>query len=34
MVYTTAERRKIILDNFNRPTKQIELEKLKEISNN
>ena len=33
MTNFTTEKRKIILDNFCHPSKQIELEKLKEISN-
>jgi nitrogen fixation NifU-like protein len=32
MFYSPEEKRKIILDNFRFPTKQVELEKLKEIS--
>lgn len=32
MLYSPAEKRKIILDNYNHPTKQVELAKLEEIS--
>lgn len=32
--YSSEEKRKIILDNFNDPVQQIELKKLKEVSKN
>src|SRR3954469_6857644 len=34
MFYSPEEKRKIILDNYNYPSKQIELEELKKISEN
>ena len=34
MLYSPEEKRKIILDNYNYPSKQIKLEELKKISDN
>jgi len=34
MLYSPEEKRKIILDNYNYSSKQVELEELKKISNN
>jgi hypothetical protein len=34
MLYAPEEKRKIILDNYTHPSKQVEFEELKKFSNN